>query len=204
MNTSMPAGAGPNYYGGLTEAELLPYFQSQYPGYDEGCGPFSIAMAANLCNRNIQVSNYLGVNVQAILEQKGLKIPGYGMPTWFGVSRALGNFARGQVEHQSNASIDDLQQAIANNKIVVVALAWQTTRQILSDIPHATVGHYMVAVGFNKADGVLIFLNPGLQLNEGASHLYTLTNQAFDQNWNGTSNIFIQAGSMWKVSPTNG
>ena len=62
MNTSVPGRSWnhPIYFGGLTEAELLPYFQSQYPGNAEGCGPFSIAMAANLCNRYHEVSNYLG------------------------------------------------------------------------------------------------------------------------------------------------
>lgn len=202
MNASIPAEPGsPIYFGGLTEAELLPYFQSQYPGNAEGCGPFSIAMAANLCNRYHQVSNFLGADVQSILEKKGLKIPGYGMPTWLGVGKALGDFTQGQVEHKSGASFDDLQQAISNDKIVVVALAWQTTWEILRDIPHATVGHYMVAVGFDAQGGLVIFLNPGLQPDEGSAHLYSITFQEFDRNWNGMSNLFIRAGSMWMVSP---
>jgi hypothetical protein len=202
MNPSTPAVPGtPIYYGGLTEAGLLPYFQSQYPGNDEGCGPFSIAMAANLCNRYHQVSNYRGAEVQALLEQKRLKIRGYGMPTWLGVSRALDDFAEGQVEHKSGASIDDLEQAISNNEIAVVAVAWQTTWEILRDIPHATVGHYMVLVGFDRQAGLVIFLNPGLQPAEGSSHLFSQTFQEFDKNWNGISNIFVQAGSMWTVSP---
>jgi hypothetical protein len=189
------------YYGGLTEAELLPYFQSQYPGNAEGCGPFSIAMASNLCNRYHQATNFLGVEVQATLEQKGLKLHGYGMPTWLGVSRALEDFAQGLVEHKSGASIDDLEQAISNNKIVVVALAWQTTWEILRDIPHATVGHYMVAVGFDQQGGKLIFLNPGLQPGDGATHLDSLTFQDFNLNWKETSNLFVQAGSMWMITP---
>ena len=202
MNTSLPANPGtPIYFGGLTEAELLSYFQSQLPGNAEGCGPFSIAMAANLCHRYHQASHFLGADVQAILEKKGLKIPGYGMPTWLGYGRALGNFARGQVEHKNGASIDDLEQAISNNKVVVVALAWQTTWEILRDIPHATVGHYMVAVGFDQQGGLLIFLNPGLQLSEGSAHLYSLTFQDFYKYWNGTRNLFVHAGSMWMVSP---
>ena len=191
----------PIYYGGLTEAEILPYFQSQYPGNAEGCGPFSIAMAANLCNRYHQASNYLGAQVQTTLEQQGLKIRGYGMPTWLGVSRALENFAQGQVDHKSGASINDLEQTISNNKIVVVALAWQTTWEILKDIPHATVGHYMVAVGFDQQGGKLIFLNPGLQPSEGSTHLDSMTFQDFDQYWNGTSNLFVRAGSMWMITP---
>ena len=191
----------PILYRNLSEAELLPYFQSQYPGNAEGCGPFSIAMAANVCNRNQQGPNYLGANVQAILEHKGLKLHGFGMPTWWDFSRALGNFARGRVDHKRRACIDDLELAISNNQIAVVALAWQTTWEILRDIRHATVGHYMVAVGFDKAGGQVIFLNPGLQPNEGTAHLYAMTFQEFDKYWNGTSNLFVQAGSMWTVSP---
>jgi hypothetical protein len=123
------------------------------------------------------------------------------MPTWLGFGRALGNFAQGQLEHKSGGSIDNLEQAISNNQIVVVALAWQTTWEILRDISHATVGHYMVAVGFDQQGGLLIFLNPGLQLSEGSAHLYSMTFQDFDLYWNGTSNLFVQAGSMWTVSP---
>ncbi len=202
MNTSIPATPGtPIYFGGLTEAELLPYFQSQYPGNAEGCGPFSIAMAANLCNRYHQATHFLGTDVQATLEKKGLKIPGYGMPTWLAYGRALGRFAQGPVEHKSGASLDDLVQALSNNKIAVVALAWQTTWEILRDIPHATVGHYMVAVGFDQQGGQLFFLNPGLLLGEGSTALYSMKFQDFDQYWNGTSNLFVQAGSMWMVSP---
>ena len=202
MDAALPASPGtPIYFGGLTEEELLPYFQSQYPGNAEGCGPFSIAMAANLCNRYHQASYFLGADVQTTLEKKGLKIPGYGMPTWLGVGRGLSSFTQGQVEHRSGGSIADLQQAISSNKIVVVALAWQSTWEILRDILHATVGHYMVAVGFDQQAGQLIFLNPGLQESEGCDHLFSQTYQDFDQNWNCTSNLFVQAGSMWMVSP---
>jgi len=191
----------PVYFGGLSAEQLLPYFQSQLPGNAEGCGPFSIAMAANLCNRNQQGSNYLGADVQAILEQKGLKLRGFGMPTWLDFGRALGNFVHRRVMYKRKASIDDLEQAISNNQIVIVALAWQTNWEILRDIRHATVGHYMVAVGFDKQGGVLIFLNPGLELNEGSSHLYSMTFQEFNLYWNGKSNLFVQAGSMWMISP---
>ncbi|HVM72970.1 MAG TPA: C39 family peptidase [Anaerolineales bacterium] len=202
--TSPGEQAGPVFYAGLSEQQLLPYFQSQYPGNAEGCGPFSIAIAANLCNRNQAASNYLGANIQAILEQKGLKLRGYGMPTWFGYTRSLGNFARGRVEYRNHASIADLQLAISSNKIVVVALAWQTTWEILVDIPHATVGHYMVAIGYDHSSALLYFLNPGLQAQDGSSHLYSMACQEFDRYWNGTSNLFVQPGSMWMISPTNG
>ncbi len=191
----------PVFFADLTEAELLPYFQSQFPGSPEGCGPYSIAMAANLCNRYHDASNFRGPEVQSILERKGLKLRGYGMPTWWGMSAALDNFAQGQVEHKGRACFDDLERAISNNEIVVVAVAWQTTWEILRDIRHATVGHYMVVVGFDKPGGRLIFLNPGLQPSEGATHLYSMTYQDFNQSWNETSNLFVWPGTMWTVSP---
>ena len=123
------------------------------------------------------------------------------MPTWFNFSRALENFTHRPVEHKRKASIDDLEQAISNNKIVIVALAWQTTWEILRDIRHASVGHYMVAVGFDKPNGLLIFLNPGLELKDGTSHLYSMTSLEFNSYWNEKSNLFVQAGSMWMISP---
>jgi hypothetical protein len=201
MDTNRPANTGPIYYGNLSEAELVSFFQSQYPGSATGCGPFSIAMAANLCNRNQQGSNFLGTDVQAILERKCLKLLGFGMPTWLNYGRALESFAHRPVEHKRKASIDDLEQAISINKIVIVALAWQTTWEILRDLRHATVGHYMVAVGFDKQRGVLIFLNPGLDLKDGTSHLYSMTFLEFNSFWNKKSNLFVQAGTMWMISP---
>jgi hypothetical protein len=123
------------------------------------------------------------------------------MPTWWGFRAALDNFVQGQVKHKGGASINDLEQAISNNEIVVVALAWQTTWEILRDMRHARVGHYMVAVGFDKPGGRLIFLNPGLQPNQGSAHLYSMTYQEFNQCWKGTSNLFVWPGSMWTVSP---
>jgi hypothetical protein len=202
MNPSKTVAlVSPTFYGGLSKEELLPYFQSQFPGNAEGCGPFAIAMAANLCSRTHQGSNFKGVDVQTILERKGLKIHGLGMPTWLGYGRSLGHFAQGRVEYKSKASIDDLEQAISKEKIVVVAVAWQTTREILRDIRHATVGHYMVAVGFDPRGARIFFLNPGLDLMEGSSYLFSMRYQKFNKYWNGIGNIFVRAGSMWTITP---
>ncbi len=200
-NSNTMAPENPVYFGGLSEEQILRYFQSQLPGNAEGCGPFSIAMAANLCNRNQPEAKTLGADVQAILERKFLKLHGFGMPTWLDYGRSLRNFTHRRVEHKRKATINDLEQAISNNKIVIVALAYQTNWEILRDIRHATVGHYMVAVGFDRQAGRVIFLNPGQLPKEGTSHLHSMTFQEFDKYWNGTSNLFIQAGSMWTISP---
>ncbi len=57
----------------------------------------------------------------------------------------------------------------------------------------------MVAVGFDPQNGRIFFLNPGLPSKEGVSQLYSLAYQDFEKIWNGTSNIFIQSGSMWTI-----
>jgi hypothetical protein len=187
------------FYRGLLEDELLPFFQSQLPEHAQGCGPFSIAMAANLCNHFSKESNYKGEAVEALLERKGLKIHGFGMPTWLGYGKALRRFSPGKVEYKNHASIQDLERAISENKLPIVAIAWQTTWETLRDLRHASVGHYMVAVGYELQSERIYFLNPALSSKEGIAHLYSWTNQEFDKSWNGTRNIFIRPGSMWTI-----
>jgi hypothetical protein len=191
----------PVFYRGLTEGQLLPYFQSQFPGHASGCGPFTIAIAANLYNSKYLSSKTQGAEVEAVLERKGLKMHGLGMPTWLGLySLALRSFVQGRVEFKGHASIQDLQAAITDNHLAVVAISWQTTGEILRDLRHARVGHYMLAVGINIQKERLYFLNPGLSLKEGAAQLSCWTFQEFDKYWNATRNIFIRPGSMWTIS----
>jgi hypothetical protein len=186
---------------GLSEGQFLPYFQSQLPNHPQGCGPFSIAMAANLGNRFYdKETNVSGEEVEQELEHKALKIHGFGMPTWWGYSRSLGLFIPGKAEYKNHACIQDLEQAISENQLSIVAIAWQTTIQILRDIRHASVGHYMVAVGYNPVDGIIYFLNPALYTKEGREHLSAWTYQEFDKYWNGTWNLFIRPGCMWKIT----
>jgi hypothetical protein len=157
-------------------------------------------MAANLCNHSSDASNYKGGEVETFLERKGLKIRGFGMPTWLGYGRALAYFAPGRLEHKNHASIEDLELSIAGNKLPLVAVAWQTTWEILKDIRHARVGHYMVVVGFDARHELIYFLNPAVDSKEGLNSLFSWTYREFDQNWNGTRNIFIQPGSMWTIA----
>ena len=197
---TIPEPQSPVFYSGLSAGQFLPYFQSQLPDHPQGCGPFAIAMAANLHNRTHPGSNFQGSQVEAFLERKGLKIHGFGMPTWLGYGKALRHFVGGKVQYKSHASIRDLLAAIKNNQLVVVAISWETTWQIFHDLRHATVGHYMVAVGFETQCEQLYFLNPALSASDGATQLSSWKMQDFDKNWNGTWNIFIRQGSMWTIS----
>jgi len=188
------------FFKGLPETGLLSYFQSQFPEHGQGCGPFSIAMAANLCNNSSAKPGYMGAEIEAELERRGLKIHGFGMPTWLGFRRGLALFAPGKLEYKNHARIQDLEQAIAENNLPLVAIAWQTTLEVLRDLRHASVGHYMVGVGYDLENERIYFLNPGLGPQEGLKALSSWSYREFDKYWNQTWNIFIQPGSMWTIS----
>ncbi|HUI87939.1 MAG TPA: RHS repeat-associated core domain-containing protein [Anaerolineales bacterium] len=179
---------------GYSDEQLASYLQ--YQGYDgSGCGPYSIAMAANLFGDK----NLLGGNVQNDLESwVWRKVPGYGMPTWSGFGQDLSRYTSGQVDQYSHATISDLQGAILNDKLPVVAVSWQTTGQILADPLHSPVGHYMVAVGFDKTG--ISFLNPAMSQGD-IPKLDHWMYQEFNDVWNGKSNAFITAGTMYTISP---
>ena len=190
----------PTFFRGMTENELCNYFQTQVPGHPQGCGPYSIAMAANLYNSKLQATEYQGADVEKILEHRWLKIPGLGMPTWFGVRKGLRLFTQGKVDSTKHASLWDIQHAITDNQLPIIAISWQSTKEIAADIKEATVGHYMVAVGFDTSNNQMFFLNPGVATNEGSSHLFTISYQELDKLWNKKSNLFIRPGSMWTIS----
>jgi hypothetical protein len=190
----------PTFFRGMTEAELCQYFQSQIPGHPQGCGPYSIAMAANVFNSRFRATDYQGGEVEKKLEHFWLKIPGFGMPTWFGVKKALKLFIQGKVDANSHSSLMDIQHALIENKLPMVAISWQSTKEIISNLKKATVGHYMVAVGFDTAKNKLFFLNPGLTQKEGISHLFSISYQEFETFWNEKSNLFITPGSIWTIS----
>jgi len=96
-----------------------------------------------------------------ILERKGLKLRGYGHADLVGPDAALDNFAARQWSIKEELPLMTLERAISINEIVVVAVAWQTTWEILRDIRHATVGHYMVWWGSISRRPVDL-LKPGL------------------------------------------
>jgi RHS repeat-associated protein len=205
----------PVFYRGYSQDKLLSYWQTQEPGYPTGCGPFAIAIAANLYNSSYKGSNYKGADIEAFLEETGSKIRGLGMPSWLNFGGSLGYYAHGWVDYKSNASVEDLELAIENNKLPVVAVSWQSSDTINKlfwqdmcpngkfnifhkpDFGNITVGHYMVAVGFDPQKDQIIFLDPGIRVKQ--LHYYSY--QEFNNDWNGTSNQFIQVGSMWTIFP---
>ena len=185
------------YFRGYSASAIKAYFQSQ--GVDpSGCGPFSIAMAANIFNSNGKPTDYTGQEVELLFELFGSKIPTKGIPTWFDFQGSYGVFAHGWTGAEDHATIGDLKSALAHDKLPIVAVSWQTTSEILADPGHASVGHYMVAVGFTN--NTITFLDPGKPSDDKNGGLNTYSNNDFNDIWNGKSNLFITAGSIFSVS----
>jgi hypothetical protein len=88
--------------------------------HPSGCGPYAIAMAANLFNTSYKSTNYKGADVETFLQNTGSKIPGVGLDTWINFGAALQYYAHGWVEYKSNASLEDLELAIENEELGTV------------------------------------------------------------------------------------
>jgi RHS repeat-associated protein len=203
INPALPGCASeadypPIFYRDLTEEQLIDYFQSQ-GGDKTGCGPYAIAMASNLYKgKNI----YQGADVEKSIEHAGLKFPGYGMPTSLPFDDSLKYYSGGREGFTAkDATIGDIEHALENNELPIVAVSWQTDFQIISDINNATVGHWMVVVGFSPQTDQLYFLNSGLSQEEGSKSLWSYSYQEFNQYWKNQPNIFILPGNLRTIYP---
>jgi hypothetical protein len=182
------------FYKQYPKTRLAAFWQYQLPGHPSGCGPYCIAMGANLISAKPLCA---GVDVYKILERRLLKPPGFGIPSWW-YQRALKYFYPDQkVGYRRGAQIDDLKQALREDRVVIVAIAWQTNREIFSNIRKATVGHYMVFAGYDDEENLLYFLDPGYAMGGGSLRSYPP--QAFNKWWKETSNWFVLPGSMYTV-----
>jgi RHS repeat-associated protein len=177
-----------------SDSELLSYAQKQDSG--SGCGPYSIAMALNLISGN--PNEYTGHEIQDELERLHLKPDRLGMtPKLFLTLWAFQYYFRGRAPYYTSAGISDLKSALREDKLPVVVFANQSNDQILSDICASnlgdlTVGHYMVAVGFDNTS--IKFLDPA----DASLHIYQ--NAEWTTSW-ASSNLFIPAGAMFVISP---
>jgi hypothetical protein len=213
--------------------ELINYWYNQYgsPSDPSGCGPFSIAMAADLIHGD---PKYLtGWDVERRLDRDLGKIPGIGMPSWWFFSENLSSITGKPVQYESGSSIWDLQYALLNKELPVVAVAWESDSQLHHDIkldlnPYEQyideITNMKDINGNIKSLCDLSQLGKNLQkLNIGhymvavgfdsyQGRLYFLdpgsttggiTHYSY-QEWDTkwrTGNVFIQAGAMWKISP---
>jgi len=183
------------YYRGYTQEELLAFWQPQ-PGATE-CGAYALAIAGNLFRGQ---NSAKGAEVQDFLERNRAKLKGGGTPAWKSYARATQKYLPdGSVKASGHNSIASLKDALKAGGLPIVAVSWQTNRQIAADLLRRKmlrIGHYMVAVGYS-AEHVHL-LDPGAKTQElNALHVYA--DQALDQIWNGQSNIFVPRGMMFTI-----
>jgi RHS repeat-associated protein len=187
-------------YKNYSKYQLANYHQTQ-SNHPTGCGPYSLAMGSNL-NSNSNVLQ--GTDVEEILEQNFMKPKGYGIPSW-GFKMGVHHFNPGQkVTAKTGATLEELKTAVDAGKVVIVAVAWQTNGQIFADISKASVGHYMVFVGYDEEQ--LYFLDSGYYPTEKEmvnSPLRSYGPQEFEKIWLQTSNVFIFPGSMYTINSSN-
>jgi hypothetical protein len=142
-----------------------------------------------------------GAAVEKIMEEKGWKPRGFGVPAWYGYDKALMAFNPGAlVNRYQKASLDDLKQALASDKISIVEVSWQSNSEILKMLftgGKITVGHYMVVVGFD-ANG-FYFLDPGFDLDKGRTRLQFYFYSDFERVWLKQPNAFIPAGTLFTI-----
>ena len=181
----------PTFYNGYTEAELIAFSESQ-AGHPTGCWAFSLSMATNLYH-GTHTQN--GADVEWNMNIQGHTIvPGQGIPTWGAYPKMVQIYNPGStVTSSANNTIADLKDTLANGSLPIVHISNQTDEQIRND-SHPTVGHVIVAVGYDKDN--LYFLDPAEQY-KGKLHVYT--NDDFNKTWNETFNFFIAPGFMTTI-----
>jgi hypothetical protein len=185
-----------HYLSGLPASKLTAYWQHQTAS--DNCGPFSLAMATNLRTG----SNLLdGDAVEKIMEKKGWKPRGFGVPAWYGYDKALAAFNPGAVvTRYKRASVIELKLALARNKIPIVEVSWQDNSDILHKFftgGKLTIGHYMVAVGYDRKG--FYFLDPGFDLARGMNNLQLYSYADFEQIWLKQPNVFIPPGTLFTL-----
>ena len=94
-----------------------------------------------------------------------------------------------------------LKRAIAEGKIVIVAVGWETNKEILDklrDGEQPLIGHYMVVVGYDAKH--VYVLNPGYNPDEveKPSFPQQIPWEQFLQDWS-KGNFAIEANSLWAI-----
>lgn len=218
-----PKGCGNNpvvTWNNMSENVLITYFQTQYTDGDggDGCGPYSLAMAANLIQNNGH--HWTGHFILSMLEAQGVKPPKLGIPaSWFqnGVRYFIPN---AQVEYHTDLTTTDLTDRLKGGTLSIVTISNEKDETILDDIVFSTgewcydvnnylhpnsdshmrwptVGHYMVLVGYDFTNNKLLFLNPG---DYSESKLSSSTIQEFESSWIHQPNFAIPSRSVTTIN----
>jgi len=141
------------------------------------------------------------------------KLPDRGVPTWQYDNAVHQILPDAKVIHLTGATPDDLKRAVADGKIVIVAVGWDSNSGIVwkfvkskwderRDNPNpqqpSTIGHYMVVVGYD--DQQVYVLNPGYdpETENNPSFPQKIPWEQFLQDWS-RGNFAIEANSLWAI-----
>jgi len=146
------------------------------------------------------------------------KMPGLGVPTWQYDNAVHQILPDAQVEHLTGATPEDLKRAIAEGKIVIVAVGWDSNSGIVwkfvkskwdkwrgnpNPQQPSTIGHYMVVVGYD-AEHVYV-LNPSYNPAKvkAPSFPQQIPWKQFLRDWS-QGNFAIEAKSLWAIEQEAG
>jgi hypothetical protein len=178
--------------------EKLESFSQVQTGHPSGCGPFSMAMAANLlAGKKV----WDGADTERVLEQSGRKIPHFGIPPRF-QPRAFQYLAPDlKTDLKINAGESDLLSCLAEGSPALVTLSWETNAQLIQKLagtlrgkPGPVVGHVIVLVGYDFSARKFYFLDPACQ------GVTPYPEAEFLISWRSRPNLFIPRGSLLKIS----
>lgn len=155
------------------------------------CGAYSISMARSLYYQSCNSST--GADVAGeIWWNSNL---GMGVPPSVYEGYIQSNMPDAVIEHYTYATMTDLKLAISQDKIVIVTISYDNTHDILfKPVKDLTIGHYMVAVGYDENSVYL--LNPASR-NPGVD---TWLNNKFTGLWQNNSSFIIPPGTMFTIS----
>lgn len=188
------------YVLGYTEETLASAHQFQ--GDTPFCGPYSLAIAANLITKK----TYTGLDINDFLILKHKKYKNYGIP---GKPLASGGqllLPDYDVTYQRNGTLEQLKDNVDNGVITLVGVSWQTTGEILElmfmsnpankMMEGVTVGHWMVVAGYDDISEHILLIDPG---NKTGEPFTSWTYSKFEEKWLETRNLLIGNGDLIEV-----
>lgn len=169
---------------------------SENQGSTNFCGAYSISMARSLYSQSCSSST--GADVAGEIWWNSEL--GMGVPPAVYEDYIQSNMPDAVIEHYTYATMTDLKQAISQDKIVIVTISYDTTAEIMVSvfyrpIKKLTIGHYMVAVGYDENN--VYFLNPASR-NAGVDTSWS--NNKFTGLWQDNSSFIIPPGTMFTIS----
>jgi hypothetical protein len=162
----------------------------QYQGPNSTfCGATTLAMAKTLATgKNTSLAD-----TEEFLERNN-KIEIFGGVRGNPLASGTQLFLQGnQVSYQKNGTIEQLKKNVDDGYLTMVGISNQTNKEILSNTSEATVGHWMLVVGYNDYSNDLILMDPAQNTGDWN---YKQNYFEFSHVWKDLPNFAIGFGEM--------